>query len=524
MLKISTKLIFSLVIVSIMILTVGAVNMTENQTNVSSNNSNETITPIPTTVSTVTPIVTVTPNKTTIPNETTIPINENTTQTVNQDVNQNVTQNNNQVVIQNTNVTISAPISTEEKNTAINIAINFTINNIGIDNPKVLDVTRKEKDLRVRVKDNTGENIVLLISPKGDATEEVQNTPIFVETKSETQNSFVGKHVSFQFTNNSILNFTLEGKLIFTSINLGFNSTKVRNIGSTLRISDASNTVIVHDNPNGIITESSMNEINAIYTVTPDMNAEEISNKVDLSSPNIKGSIISSDTTMAAFALVAGDNISVTLNHDKTTFTARVLGTGSANEDDFEDRVVQGIHDKRIGTILNIDTENSHDVIGFGVDTTVNRVSRNTVSLNVNSDTPEGRTVVLRAGKDIFTNLNLRILVDGHEIPQAVDYNDLFKNDKLSYLLVIGQNVEVLVSIPQFSEHEIVVTSEPPEAVVTNTITPVPTVNNAVTSTVAPVVTVTVVVPAPTKAPGFTASTILVAMIVLFLLFRKNRG
>ncbi len=289
--KISTKIIVSLLIVSILVLTVGAVNMTENKTNTSENNSNGTITPIPTTVSTVTPIGTlishgtVLPTGTTTPIGTVIPASENTTQNVNQ----------NQDVTQNVNVTISAPISTEEKNTAINIAINFTVNNIGIDNPKILDVTRKEKDLRVRVRDDFGENIVLIISPGGKAREEVQNVPRFVETKIETRDAFVGKHVSFQFTKNRILNFTLEGKLIFTSINLGFNSTKVRQIGSTLRISDSMNTVIVHDNPNGIITESSSNEIEAIYTVAPEINAEEISRRVDLSSPNIKGSIISSD-------------------------------------------------------------------------------------------------------------------------------------------------------------------------------------------------------------------------------------
>jgi len=109
-------------------------------------------------------------------------------------------------------------------------------------------------------------------------------------------------------------------------------------------------------------------------------------------------------------------------------------------------------------------------------------------------------------------------LVDGHEVKQAIDYNDLFKNDKLSYLLVIGQNVEVLVSIPQFSEHEIVVTSEPSAAVVTNTATTIPAVG-----TVTPIVTVVDNIPSPTKAPGFTLGIILVATTVLYLLFRKNR-
>lgn len=519
MTKILTKLIISLLTVSILVLTVGAVlpNMTENRTNASVNTINETITPIPTIVSTVTPIGTVLPAS----DNTTQNVSQKATQKVTQNVSQNVSQNvtQNQDVTQNVNVTISAPLSTEEKNIAINIAINFTVNNIGINTPKILDVTRKEKDLRVRVKDDFGENIVLIISPKGEAREEVQNVPRFVETKLETRDAFVGKHVSFQFTNNSILNFTLEGKLIFTSINLGFNSTKIRKIGSTLRISDSMNTVIVHDNSNGIITESSSNKIEAIYTVAPEINAEEISRRVYLSSPNIKGSIISSDPANMA-ALVTGDNISITLNHEKTTFIARIVGAMSVKEDDFEDRIVQGIYDKRIGTILNIDTENSHDVINFGVYSTVNRVSTNTVSLNVNSDTTEGRTIVLRMGKDIFTNLNLRILVDGHEIKQAIDYNDLFKNDKLSYLLVIGQNVEVLVSIPQFSEREIVITSEPSAAVITNTATTIPAV-----SPVTPIVTISnTPAPIPTvKASGFTAGTVLTATIVLFLLFRKNK-
>lgn len=490
MTKNSIKLVVSLLATSMLVLTVGAIVSTE----------------------------------TVMPTETVIPASEDINQNVamtqniaviqNVDVNQNVAVNQNVDI--NQNVTISAPISIEEKNIAINVAINFTVNNIGIDNPKIVDVTRKEQNLRVRVKDDFGEYIVIIISPKGEAKEEIPNVPTFTETK----NNFVGRHVSFQFTNSSILNFTLEGKLIFQSINLGFNSTKIRRIGSSLRISDNKNTVIIYDNANGIIAESALGEIEAIYTVSPEINAEEGKRRVDLSNSNIKGSIISSDSANMV-ALVSGDAISITLNHEKTTFTARILGIMSAKEDDFEGRIVQGIDDKKIGNIVNIDGENSHDIIGFDVDTTINRVAHNTVSLNVNSDVTDGRTVVLRAGKDIFTNLNLRILVDGHEIKQAIDLDDLFKNDKLAYLMVVGQNVEVLVSIPKFSEHEIIVTSEPPTTTVG---IDTPTIPTTTIGTVAPTATVGNIKPiTTTKAPGFTLGILLVAMTTLYFLFRKNR-
>jgi hypothetical protein len=501
----STKIIVSLAVVSILVLTVGAVN----QTNTSENNS---ITPISTT--TVTPTMiqsyeTVTPNAT----DTVSPIETLTL------VNETNTQNQ----IEN----ITTPISTEEKNRAINIAINFTINNIGIYNPKVVDVTRRGKNLRARVRDDeTGENIVLIITTQGIANEEIPVVPVFTETR----DNFSGNHVSFQFTNNSILNYTLDGKLIFESINLGFNSTKVRRTGATLRISDATDTVIIYDNANGIIAESASGKIESTYTVVPEINGEETGDRVNLLDNNIKGSILGSDPN-SVVVLAAGNIISEKINHGKTTFTANVLGVRSTKEYEFEDRVVEGIYNKRIGNIVNIDNENSHNIVGFGVDTTVNSVTHNTVSINASSDTPEGRTVVLRVGKDIFPNLNLRILVDGNEVNQAKDFDDLFKNDKYTYLTVIGQNVEVLVSIPAFSEHEIVVTSEAPTAnvtvaAVTNTVIPgAITTTNTVTPEVTMISNTNIPPPTsnPPSSPGVTIGVALVAVaIAAFLLIRKK--
>jgi hypothetical protein len=513
--KESIKLAVNILTISVLILASGialgqTATSTPNQTSTPNATPTLTITPTPTITPTATPYatVTLTPNQTanvtetSTPNATPAP---NQTATVTGNVNQNVTVIQNVTV--NQNVTISTPITNEEKARATNIAINLTIN-IGIVNPTVVDVQREEENeqnLRVRVKDNTGEIVVVIVTPNGEAKPQIQN----VQSFTQIQNNFTGKHISFQFTNDSILNFALDGKLIFKSIRLGFSSTNVTILGSELRIFDVNNMVIIHDNTNGIITESSSEKIESIFEVVSDISTKVTGKRVDLS--EIHASILSSNPESdEVVPLVSGNIIHVTINHGRSTFIAKSIN------DQFEDRVVEGIAENKVGNVINIEAENSQDITTFGVITTVNKVVENTVSINVSSEVTEGRVIALRVSKDVLPNLNLRILVDGDEIKPAIDIDDLFKIDKLAYLIVIGQDVEVLVSIPKFSEHEVIITSAAP--IVAVTATPVTGTIGAIAATATPPVT-----PSPTKgAPGFTSGLILAVMAVLYLL-TKNR-
>ena len=512
--KESTRLVVTALTISILILAGGvAFGLTPTQT------SNQTATPTPTITQTpnqtATPTITPTPtlipyaSTTAIPdqtanvNETSTPIATSTpNQTVNAigNVNQNVNVSQNVNVYQN--VTISTPITNEEKTKVTNIAINLTVN-IGIVNPTVVDVQREQENkqnLRVRLKDKTGTIIVVIVTPEGEARQETQNVPRFTQI----ENNFTGKHVSFQFTNDSILNFVLDGKLIFESIRLGFSSTKVTILGSELRIFDANNMVIIHDTPNGIITESSSGKIESIYEVASGINTKVTGKRVDFS--EIRSSILSTNPESdEVIPSISGNILRVTINNGRSIFIAKSIS------DQLDERVIEGIAANKIGNIIRIDAENSHDITTFGVDTTINKVVQNTVSINVSSEITEGKIIALRISKDVLTNLNMRILVDGDEIKPAIDIEDLFKIDKLAYLIVIGQDVEVLVSIPEFSEHEIIVTSEAPTATAiatgTMTATSVPT---------------TAPTPSPTKTPGFTSGLILAIVAVLYLL-EKNR-
>ncbi len=498
--KVSIKLAVSILTISILILAGGAVlgqTATPTSTATITPTPTATVTSTSTATTTPTPNATVTPTTTPTPNATATP-----TPTMTGNVNQNV--NINQSVNVNQSVTISTPITNEEKAKATNIAINLTVN-IGIVNPTVVDVQREEENeqnLRVRLKDNTGEVIVVIVTPGGEAKQETPNAPRFTQT----ENNFAGKHVSLQFTNDSILNFTLDGKLIFKSIRLGFSSTKVTILGSELRIFDANNMIIVHDDASGVITESSSEKIEAIFETTSDINTKVTGKRVDL--PEIRASILSSNPeTDEVIPSVSGNTIHIAINQGRSTFIVKSIN------DQFEDRVVEGIAENKVGNIINIEAENSQDITTFDVDTTINKVVQNTVSINVSSEITEGRIIALRVSKDVLTNLNLRVLVDGEEIKPAINIDDLFKIDKLAYLIVIGQDVEVLVSIPKFSEHEVIITSAAPATTVTAT-----PAAGVITPTAAPPVT-----PGPTKgAPGFTSGLVLSAMMVLYLLMKSR--
>ncbi len=499
--KISIKLAVSILTISILVLAGGAVlgqTVTPTSTATMTPIPGATVTPTSTATVTPTPNATITPT----PNATATPT-PTMTGNVNQNVNVNQSVNINQSVNVNQSVTISTPITNEDKSKATNVAINLTVN-IGIVNPTVVDVQREEENeqnLRVRLKDSSGEVIVVIVTPGGEARQETQNVPRFTQT----ENNFAGKHVSLQFTNDSILNFTLDGKLIFKSIRLGFSSTKVTILGSELRIFDANNMVIVHDEASGVITESSSEKIESIFETASDINAKVTGKRVDIS--EIRASILSSNPeTDEVMPSVSGNTIHVAINQGRSTFIVKSMN------DQFEDRVVEGIAENKIGNIINIEAENSQDITTFGVDTTINKVVQNTVSINVSSEITEGRIIALRISKDVLTNLNLRVLVDGEEIKPAINIDDLFKIDKLAYLIVIGQDVEVLVSIPKFSEHEILITSAAPAAAVTTT----PTTTGTITATATPPT------PSPAKTLGFTSGLILAVMVVLYLLI-KNR-
>ena len=389
-----------------------------------------------------------------------------------------------------------------------NIQVNNFVVNIGIDKPIIIDAVQVSKnEKRVRIKDpDTDEVIVVIVGPQGQTTEAKQN----IESFTQTVNNFIGRHVTFKLIGNKITDYTVEGKLIFRSIDLGFVPKNIKRVGSQLKVFDSNDhMVIIHDNDEGIITEKSSDKIQAVYNIASGINVNGNSKRVDLSN-DIKASILGDDQTKIS---TTGNIVTVMLTEDgKSTFIAKHV-----KSDVFEDRIVEGIASNQIGGVITIDSADSHDITTFNVDTSILKVVTNTVSVSVNSPTSEGKIIALNVNKDILKDLNLRVLVDGKEIQKAVDLDDLFKNDKFSSLIVIGQNIQILISIPKFSEHQITITSE---AAPLSTSTPysTSTVAESPAITETPIASMTTTAP---STPGFTVGLMLAAITILYILMRK---
>jgi hypothetical protein len=92
-------------------------------------------------------------------------------------------------------------------------------------------------------------------------------------------------------------------------------------------------------------------------------------------------------------------------------------------------------------------------------------VKGNNVIAKISSENREGRTVVLNIDNHILPVVNVqhvKVEVDGKEIPLADNYEDVLDpmndGDQAEYLILVGgEGIQVLVSLPHFSTRTITI-------------------------------------------------------------------
>ncbi len=319
-------------------------------------------------------------------------------------------------------------------------------------------------------------------TPESTEGKEVKGTPEETKEKKEMKveeekgknmrfaqsgGNFTGKFVSFNLSDGNITNYAFGGKTIFDSISLGF-TPRVKAEGSVVKLTAGGEKteVEIHDNPNGHMTIETEDKVNITFTLASGIGAKVNQSKVELTGVN--ASIISVGEEGTANFTLSGNNLKASLDQAKIMFKAVPLTAQTEKEKEFDDEVSDGIANRKIGAVVSIERSDSQDEVTFeDVNVIVNTVKNNTVSINVSSSLPEGKTVVLRINNDILGAVNprdVRVQFDGADIQMADNYADVIdiKSDKPKYLIVIGaKDVEALVSIPKFSEHQITFTTTP---------------------------------------------------------------
>ncbi len=337
-------------------------------------------------------------------------------------------------------------------------------------------------------------------SVRNNASEEMNKNKEEQQAKTEDRmmfsqsgNNYSGKYVSFQYSNGSITDYTLGGKPVFESISVdGFNPGSINADGSEIRFADERIELELHDNPDGLIKISAEENTSVAFTLYAGIGASVIQDTARLT--GITASIMKVGGERNVGFTLSGNILNATLDHAKIIFRATPAQTDKEKE--LEDSVDKGVSEGKIGAVVHVDRADSSDVVTLSqVNVSVGNVESKTVSIDLSSDQPGSKTVMLSINNDILGAVNpadVKVLLDGNEIQQADNYSDIMKEDKAKYLIVIGaKDVEALVSIPKFSEHQITVTTAANQITVATT----------ADQTTAMTATQTTV---PPRTPGFT--------------------
>ena len=267
----------------------------------------------------------------------------------------------------------------------------------------------------------------------------------------------------------------------FVSFNRSSTEDRLSTHGSVL-IYDGGNKIIrVYDNPTGLLKLFAKKNITVTLDVSSNLNLSETRHNIlSISGEKLNGKIILRAPSNENHSFSINDNtITAKLSKgDSILFLAEPVRDFTVNASkwqEYENKTLQGIAKGHVGARIMVqlrhvaEVQNRSHIMTYS-DLRVNcSVKTGKVVVNVSSN-ESGKTIIIDVDNSTFnvTKLDkLKVLLDNKNIEMASNYSDVLDptndNGKPEYLIVIGSNgVEVLVSVPKFSPHTIVIT-EPTE-------------------------------------------------------------
>jgi len=304
---------------------------------------------------------------------------------------------------------------------------------------------------------------------------------------------------------------------IFNFISFSEPSTenRVATHGSVL-IYDGGNKIIsAHDNPTGLLKIFARRNITVTLDVADGINiSQKENNLLSLSGENIYGKIIlsPSNNTKSQISL-KNDTITATLQkNQRLLFLAEPVRDFTINASkwrEYENKTIQGIARGHVGARImvqlrnNLQNKNLSHIMTYANLKINCSVKPGKLVVKVSSN-ESGKTIVLDVDNATFntTKLNqLKVILDNKSIEMASNYSDVLDptddGGEPEYLIVVGSNgLQVLVSIPKFSTHTIVVTEYPESSVS----------------------------PSAGKTPGFTFTVMVITIIILFSILQRRKN
>ncbi len=334
--------------------------------------------------------------------------------------------------------------------------------------------------------------------------------------------SLYGQYITLEVDNQTgkFTNYGIAGVGIFDSIavdGFDYDSTQVRGAMTTIADTDGTTFIHVHDNPAAVINVFSSSE----YTVNFDLregttvSEEENIVKIAVEDSDIVVYIISAAGSIVD---ISGDNgpISITSQADSSVVVRAVpVNMHGQGLDNVHGMFAREVAKNRAGAEVSLGKGGSMSVVNYAEEMHVElqSMTEDMIRLRVNSTDPAGRIMAFNLDN---TSLMLRemdrigIHYDG--TPMAcVNDPELVFNATTATCWISQQTREqaqVMMYIPEFSEHtiDIVVESDEADEVPTTTETPETTDTPETTET---------------EVPGFAALSAVLSLVLTGYVFKK---
>ena len=325
-----------------------------------------------------------------------------------------------------------------------------------------------------------------------------------------------GQYITFDVDNQTgaITNYGIAGVEIFDSIvvdGFEYDSTQVSGAMTWIADTDGTTFIQVHDNPAAVINVFSSEDYTVNFDLADGTTVSEEENivKIEVEDSDIVVYIISASVDTID---ISGDNglISITSPADSSVVVRAVpvnmQGQGLDNVHGMFAREVAG---NRVGAEVSLGKGGSMSVVNYAEEMHVElqSMTQDMIQLRVNCTDPAGRIMAFNLDNTslmLQQSDRLRIHYDG--TPMAcVDDPELVFNATRATCWISQQTREqaqVMMYIPEFSEHTIDIVVEPDEA------TEVPTTSET------PVTT-------DTKVPGFAALSAVLSLVLTGYVSKK---
>lgn len=228
-----------------------------------------------------------------------------------------------------------------------------------------------------------------------------------------------------------------------------------------------------HDNPTALLKIKSHQNKTVTFHLSDNITLSETNSNNILSISGaidgklvVAGSIKDNNTTDSEIILNS-DMISISLYNNSQVFfiASPVEGIGVGIEIENENKIQNAIANGKVGARIYVQKKNqTHNETYTDIDIKT-EIAEGKVVIVVNSTEKNGKTVVVDIDfetMNISESSEIIVIFDGEEITMADNYEDLFNSsnnvNESKYLIILGTNgIQVLVSIPSFSEHTITI-------------------------------------------------------------------